>query len=921
MLKRELDKFYKKLHSLQKSGATRNESVVSDAFKTLLEAYCETKDLIPLFEAIARFKEDVPYIVEQLREMIVKQAQTNEDFKAAREVFRTLCRQSIDPTLTSDDVREMLIQHILTDEIFSTVYNETHFHRENNIATELQKVVDTFFTKELRRNTLAKIDHYYETIKTYAAQIGDYYQKQEFLKIVYENFYKAYNPKGADKLGIVFTPNEIVKFMIESTDYLVEHHFQKTLSDKNVEILDPATGTGTFITDLLRHINPQKLEYKYRNEIHANEVAILPYYIANLNIEYTFQQIMDKYVPFDNIVFVDTLENYHALKWDRMGKDQAFQTDMYALSKENLERIKNQNTKKISVIIGNPPYNANQQNWNDFNKNKTYPQIDERIKNTYVKLSNATKTKVYDMFSRFFRWASDRIDHNGVIAFITNNALINKKTYDGFRAAVSKEFQYAYIVDLGGDVRDTAGNTTTEFSNVFPIKVGVAITFLVKDSHKKDKPCLIKYLKMDENSTQEKLNFLADSQFNLLNFDSLVPDINNNWLHTEKNGFYSLLPLYDKSGKGIFNDIFNGVNTARDEWVTGFDEKMLKRKIRYFISVYNEDVKNLHNIKENRELEQKLNKTIKWSESLQNRLRQKKKCKYTVAKIIKSAYRPFIEKYFYADVVCNERLTSNHFKFYGKELRNENLTILFATSNRQDFSVCATGKLAFFQYFMDPAKCATLYCFDENNTKKDNITDRGLEQFTVYYNDSSITKEAVFYYIYAVLHHPAYREKYKQNLKRDFPRIPFYNDFWKWTKWGEQLMDWHINYENAEPYPTVKTLYATPERENPKVKLKALKENGEIILDENTSLVNIPDTAWQYRLGNRSALEWVLNQYQEKNYTQKTLENYPDKKTLNEKFNTYRFAEVKNQVVDLLKRLTTVSVKTVEIMEAMEKET
>jgi len=1026
MLKRELDKFYKKLQTIQKSGATRNESVISDAFKTLLEAYCETKDLILLREepykntrirpdgtvrgalpnldygyweskdifddidkeidkkievgyptdniifensktivliqkrepnkpgeevlrcemsqpkeldrllrafiefqpkvikdfyvAIEQFKNDVPYIVDELRSMIVEQSEKNEKFKIARAEFWELCRQSIDKTIAADDIREMLIQHILTDEIFSTVYNESHFHRENNIAIELQKVVDTFFTREISYNTLSKIDHYYKTIKSYAAQIEDYYQKQDLLNIVYENFYKAYNPKGADKLGIVFTPNEIVKFMIESTDYLVENHFGKTLSDEKVEILDPATGTGTFITDLIRHINPQNLEYKYRNEIHANEVSILPYYIANLNIEYTLMQKLGKYIPFNNIVFVDTLENYHALNWERKGKDQAFMQDMYALSNENLERIKNQNTKKISVIIGNPPYNANQQNWNDFNKNKDYPQIDERIKNTYVKQSNATKTKVYDMFSRFFRWATDRLSNDGVIAFITNNALINKKTYDGFRASILDEFQYAYIVDMGGDLRDTGEKEENyKYSNIFPIKVGVAITFLVKDSSKKDKKCLIKYIKVNENSKQDKFHFLADNKFHLLNFKSIQPDADNNWLHTEENGFKSLIPLYDKNGSGIFKVIFNGVNTARDEWVTDFDEKNLSSKIKYFISVYNENVKNLSNIKDNRKLEQDIDKSIKWSRDLYDKLKRNRKTKISKRNIVDITYRPFIAKKYYGDNCLSDVLTGNHFTFYGKNLNNTNPTILFATSNRQDFSSCASDKLAFFQYFMDPAKCASLYYFNEKNEPILNLTDWGLKQFTEHYQDETITKEEIFYYSYAVIHNPIYREKYKQNLKREFPRLPFYNDFRKWSNWGNKLIDLHIDFEAVEPYSNVATTHVLSPKENPKPKLKAIKEKGTIILDGNTTISGLPDEVWEYKLGNRSAIEWILNQYQETTYSKKVIETSPDKKTLHDNFNNYKFADFKDHVIDLIKRLTTVSVKTVGIMNEMKK--
>ncbi len=1020
MFKKEIEKYYLKLHQLQQSGATGNESVIRAAFAGLLETYCDSKKLVLLQElpyknlnirpdgtvrgnlpnidfghweskdiydnidseiekkiaknypteniifensktivlirhgqellrcnilndkeldnllktfinyepklitdfniAIELFKKDVPFIADELRTMIDVQSIENENFKHCQAEFLKLCMQSIDQTIKPEDIREMLIQHILTDEIFSTVYNETHFHRENNIAKELQKVVDTFFSYQTRRNTLAKIDHYYKTIKTYAAQIDDYHHKQDFLKIVYENFYKAYNPKGADKLGIVFTPNEIVKFMIDSADYLTDYHFGKTLSDKNVDILDPATGTGTFITDLIRHISPEKLEYKYKNEIHANEVSILPYYIANLNIEYTYQQKMHKYEPFNNMVFVDTLENFHALNWDRKGKDQGFMQDLYAVTVENTERIKKQNDKKISVIIGNPPYNANQQNWNDINKNKSYPKIDERIKQTYIKRSNAQKTKMYDMFTRFFRWSSDRLHCDGIIAFITNSALINKKTYDGFRASIYDEFQYAYIVDLGGDMREQSADNEAKASNVFPIKVGVAITFLVKDSSKKDKKCSIKYIKINENSRKEKLDYLAFSKFHLLDFQSLVPDKNNNWLHTQENNFEELIPMYDKNGNGIFKDLFNGVNTARDEWVTDFNSSNLENKIKYFIKIYNDDVTNLHKIKNNSELESKLNLNIKWSEGLENKLKQNKKIKYNKKKISKIAYRPFINKLFYGDIICNERLTSNHYRFYGKNLQTPNPTILFATTQRQEFSACASQYLSFFQYFMDPAKCASLYYFDENNEQIINVNNWAINKFREYYQNQNISAEDIFYYTYSVLHNPNYREKYSQNLKREFPRLPFYNDFFKWAAWGKQLIDLHINYDSIEVsnLPDLKNL---ADLKNPKVKLKAKRESGEIIIDENTTITNIPELAWEYKLGNRSALEWILDQYQEINYSEKTIENYPDKKTLSEQFNFYKFADYKNFVIDLISKVISVSVKTVEIMNEMKNET
>ncbi len=445
-------------------------------------------------KALIEFKQDVPKIVEDLRDLIEKQAETNEAFREKRDFFYELARGEINPEITLEDVREMLIQHILTEDIFNNVFGNANFHKFNNIARELVAVLDTFMDYAVRQNHLQSIKSYYDTIRDASAGLTDHHEKQKFLKNIYENFYKVYNPKGADRLGVVYTPNEIVKFMIESTDFLLHKHFGKTLDDKNVDILDPATGTGTFIAELIEHIPAQYLEYKYKNELHANEVAILPYYIANLNIEYTYQQKMDAYAEFRNICFVDTLDNTDALHY----KDK--QDLLFGISSENAKRIKDQNAKKISVIIGNPPYNAKQSNYNFQNSNRIYKEIDKRIKDTYIKNGTAqNQIVVYDMFTRFYRWSMDRLNDKGIVAFVTNRTFIDSRAFDGFRRSVQDEFDSIYIVDLRSDVRANpkiAGTT----HNVFGIQTGVAIAFLVKHSEKqKDRrKCKIHYIELDD---------------------------------------------------------------------------------------------------------------------------------------------------------------------------------------------------------------------------------------------------------------------------------------------------------------------------------------------------------------------------------------------------------------------------------------
>ncbi|MFN5872849.1 MAG: N-6 DNA methylase, partial [Aphanizomenon sp.] len=421
-------------------------------------------------EAIDIFRQDLPIILDSLRKLIKCQEGNNILFENARNKFFNICQKSINPEITLLDIQEMIIQHILTEDIFINIFSESQFHQENNVARELQGVISTFFTGSLKRNTLGSIERYYAVIRRTAANIVNHQEKQKFLKALYENFYKAYNPKAADRLGIVYTPNEIVRFMIESTDFLVHKHFGKLLADKEVEILDPATGTGTFITELIDFLPTHSLQHKYKHEIHCNEVAILPYYIANLNIEFTYKQKMGEYEEFENICFVDTLDNTSF---------EGKQMDLFAMTVENTARIKRQNDRTISVIIGNPPYNAKQENFNDNNANRYYTAIDKLIKESYIKYSKAQNTNiVYDMYTRFIRWAADRLGKNGIIAFITNSSFIDGRAFDGFRKAVSDDFSYIYIVDLHGDVRKNPKLSGTTH-NVFGIQTGVAIMFLV----------------------------------------------------------------------------------------------------------------------------------------------------------------------------------------------------------------------------------------------------------------------------------------------------------------------------------------------------------------------------------------------------------------------------------------------------------
>ncbi|OWY64453.1 DNA methyltransferase [cyanobacterium TDX16] len=847
--------------------------------------------------AIGAFKQDLPKILDALRDTIERQNESNAAFRECRNNFWEICKKSINPEVTLLDVREMMIQHILTEDIFINIFNESQFHRENNIARELQRVIDTFFTGGTKKNLLGTIERYYGVIRRTAANIYNHHEKQKFLKAVYENFYKAYNPKAADRLGIVYTPNEIVRFMIESVDYLTYKHFGKILADKDVEILDPATGTGTFITELIEYLPKNKLEYKYKNEIHCNELAILPYYIANLNIEFTYKQKMGEYQEFDNICFVDTLE--HTSFHEK-------QLDMFSLSVENTARIKRQNDKTISVIIGNPPYNAKQENFNQNNANRTYTAIDKRIKDTYIKESKAqNRIVVYDMYTRFVRWASDRLGKNGVVAFVSNNSFIDAIAYDGFRKVVAREFNEIYIIDLKGNARTSGERRRKEGGNVFSdeIKVGIAIYFLVRNEKTEGFKIFYDSIK-DYAKADEKKTYLSSSNFTSLNFVHTKPNENNNWIDQVENDFDLLIPLIDKDVKtgkaqqAVFQVFSSGIKTQRDEWVYDFSSQLLTEKMTYFVEAYRNKLIGLN--------ENKLD--IKWDRELTKYLERRINKSFDADSIKQSIYRPFTQMSLYFDKHFNG-MTYQWFSIFSKASLSNKYIVVPGIGSPKDFHCLASKNIIDLNCLPAGCQCIPLYRYDKEGNRIDNITDWGLEKFQTHYNDSVITKLDIFHYTYAVLNNPDYRKKYELNLKREFPRLPFYEDFHKWVSWGKHLMDLHINYETVELYPLKQIdIPCGDNTRTPKPKLKADKIKGSLILDDNTTLEGVPKIAWEYLLGNRSAIEWILDQYKEKK---------PKDPTIAEKFNTYRFADYKTQVIDLLQRVCTVSVETMKILQQM----
>ena len=858
-------------------------------------------------QARQQFTADLPSVLKNLRQAVADAEVGNAAYQDGVAKFLELCHRSIGPAVSEADVREMLLQHILTQDIFQRVFAEVQYHSENNIARQLSALERTFFTGDVRRQAIDRLRAYYGAIGRAADEIAEYAEKQRFLKAVYEDFYKAYNPAAADRLGVVYTPNEVVDFIIRGADHLLQKHFGRSLADENVQILDPATGTGTFVTSLIDYLPADRLEYKYLNEIHANEVAILPYYIANLNIEYSYKERTGKYLEFPNLCFVDTLDN---MDWQQAGatggavQRQGALFNLGGLSEENWLRVQEQNEKPISVIIGNPPYNANQQNENDNNKNREYPAIDRRISETYIAASTAQKTKQYDMYKRFIRWASDRLADDGIVAFITNRAYLDTRQDDGFRQLAAKEFSDLYILDLGSDVRRNPKISGTTH-NVFGIQTGVAIGFFVRETARLGN-CGIHYAsREDAELAVEKLGYLRGASLKDIAFEPITPDDKSNWLNQSDSDFDTLLPLADRQTKlaktvsdeqSVFGLYSMGVVSNRDEWVYDFDSGNLGDKVRALINLY-EESRALYGGQEVDDAA--LGTAIKWTRDLKRQLRLDTPNHFERESTRPTLFRPFVGKYLYFNQSLNE-MQYQLPDVFPKGGGDENKAICFCV-NGKFFYVLATDRV-FDLHFTGDTQCLPLYRYTSEGERVSNITEWGLRQFREHYDDESINAEDIFTYTYAALHDPAYRQKYEVDLLREFPRLPFHEDFAAWVRLGQKLLDLHIGFEGAEPFALERV---DKDGEPGKAALKADKARSTIVLDNKTMLTGVPIEAWDYRLGSRSALEWVLDQYKERT---------PRDPTIRERFNTYRFADHKEKVIDLLQRVCTVSVETVRIV-------
>lgn len=896
---------------------------------------------IPPFDdfraAVTYFKQEVSSIARGLQEKIAVAHREVRDFQRAFAGFMNLCREALNPNIREEAVDEMLIQHLLTERIIRKIFDVETFTRRNVIAREIETVIEALSSAHFNRaEFLGSLDHVYRAIEAAADEVESFTEKQAFLNTVYERFFQGYSVKVADTHGIVYTPQEIVDFMCAAVEEVLMDEFGLPLGDPAVKIIDPATGTGNFIVNLLNRVGLRDLDRFYREQLFANEVMLMPYYIASLNIERAYYDRAGHYEAFQGISFVDTLDLAE-------GK----QLPLGLFTEENTARVRRQQDAEINVIIANPPYNVGQVNENDNNKNRAYEVIDKRVKDTYVKDSTATnKNALYDPYVKFFRWATDRLgDRDGVVCMVTNNSFVDGLAFDGMRKHLMQDFHRIYVVDLQGNIRKDSmrdGIPLGEEHTVFGLAamVGISITVLVRKkslgTHR------LFYTSADWRATRvEKFRMLEEAgTLNGLQREEITPNDKHTWLVAEHEmEFDDFIPIGDKKLKSakehdvesIFKTYGRGVATSRDKVVYDFDRDTLETRAQQFVHDYNAEVERYQRTNPKptaKEIDDFVDYSrVSWSESLKGQLKRGTRATFEEHNIRSSLYRPFSRRNLYFDSILNERQYQFPRIFPTPETEAENRVIVVS-----DKGYRATAPTALMTNLIpelhlsassDAHQCFPFYTYDEDGgNRRENITNWALAQFQQHYGDDAISKWDIFYYVYGLLHHPAYRERYADNLKKSLPRMPFAPDFRAFCQAGRDLAEWHLHYEDVEGYRLRWEVAKDKDgkdkpldtRVTDKMKLQGQDKTCEaphkvyarLKVNETLTLHDIPPAAFAYRLGNRSALEWVVDQYCVKTDKRSGIKSDPN-----------QYSDDERYIVDLVEKVVRVSVDTVRVVEAL----
>ncbi|MBV8437756.1 MAG: DEAD/DEAH box helicase [Silvibacterium sp.] len=851
--------------------------------------------------AVTEFSERIPDIAQGAIKLIEAERKTNKVFIERFAAFAEVCRESINPDLTDQVIEEMLVQHLLTERIFRRIFDNPEFSRRNVIAAEIEKVIDSLTSRHFSRDAFLKpLDRFYKAIEEAAAEISEYSEKQKFLNNVYEKFFQNFDRRQADTHGIVYTPQSIVDFMVRSVGEILKHEFGRSLSDEGVHILDPFVGTGNFITRIMQEIKTTRLPQKYRNELHCNEVMLLPYYIASMNIEHAYLERAGQYEPFEGICLVDTFE---------------VKRQTGAFAEENARRIARQNKKEVFVVIGNPPYNAWQSNEDENNKKRKYPILDQLIVDSYVKPSKATnKNALWDMYVRAFRWASDRIGEEGVVAFVTNNGFLEGLAFDGMRISLAATFSEIYHFDLKGNARTSGIRRQQEGGNIFndAIRVGIGITFLVKRRVENKAPARIHLFRVgDYLRRAAKEEILEDhGSLSKVIWQEFQPERGADWFPDENGDFgsFSRIGCDRNDERGIFALYSNGIKSNRDAWVYNFDSAALITNVKRTLNFYNSEVDRWRN--EGSEdvdgFVRYESEFISWSRDLKQDLASGKRLSFDPAQVVTATYRPYSKTKLYFDATLNEEVYTLP-KIWGMEVTNRAIS-LTGPGSEKPFLVLGTDCLSDMHVVgaASTGQCFPFYTYDEDGSnRRENITDWALGEFRSHYGDHTITKWDIFHYTYALLHHPEYRSRYAANLKRELPRIPLAPEFHRYAEIGQRLMDIHINYEQQTEYPLEHVENPGEKLDWRVEKMSLSKDRTELRYNRFLTLRGIPPEAHGYKLGNRSALEWIMDQYRVSTDTRSGIVNDPNRE------------DDPEYIVRLIGQVITVSLETQQIIASL----
>ena len=846
-------------------------------------------------------------------------------------------RKTLNPSITDDDAIEMLAQHMVTKPVFDALFANYEFTKLNPVSKTMQRMLDLLEEQSLDKET-GTLTKFYESVKERVDGVDNAQGRQKIVVELYDKFFREAFPKMSERLGIVYTPIEIVDFIIRSADEALQSEFGMGLSDKDVHVLDPFTGTGTFIVRLLQSgiIRKEDLRRKFREELHANELVLLAYYIAAINIEEAFHdQAQGGYEPFDGILLTDT---FQLTEGEGQFDDDNFQA--------NSERAKRQNKKDIRVIIGNPPYSAGQDSQNDNNQGMDYPVLDGRIELTYAKSSSAaSKNKLYNSYIRALRWASDRVKDNGIICFVTDAGFLDGNGTDGLRGALVGEFTSLHVFNLRGNARTSGEERRKEKGNVFGegSRQPIAITLLIKNSSKKSEG-LVRYYDIGDYLTREqKLERVQNfSSMAGLTFKKLKPNKNNDWINQRDEAFEQFIPIGSKEERGeinsrsIFISYAQGVQSGRDAWSYNFSKAKLARNIDATIRVYNEQVEQVKRMRAKgssrevkiQDLVENDPTKIRWTGSLHQLCEKGFEMTFDKEGIRDACYRPFVALKLYFEKNFTYRLGKLS-SFFPKP-DSDNLVIgITGVGSTSDFSALISKRPLDVQS-MSNSQCFALYTYHQKDEgdllnldggaggKKSNITDYALERFQSTYSDKKISKEDIFYYVYGILHSSEYKNRFASDLGKSLARIPLAGDFWAFSKAGRKLAELHVGYEKAKPYPGIKQHTNELSLDASKLYLVEKLRFGKKGKDQDMSVIQynshitlsgIPLEAYDYVVNGKSAIAWIMDRYQ--------MDKDKDSGIVNNPNDWAKELGDPEYILKLLKSVVTVSMETMKVVNSL----